>query len=113
MSTEKFASYIVGSTYDQIPELAISNAKKAVLDYIGVALAGSHEPVAKAITNFKFGRRMAYLPVMQYWLRRPLCLELVAAADLLAPVPLHPKRLKHRGFNQSLLLARTFPEVPV
>ena len=70
-------------------------------------------PVAKAITNFKFGRRMAYLPVMQHWLRRPLCLELVAAADLLAPVPLHPKRLKHRGFNQSLLLARTFPEVPV
>ena len=70
-------------------------------------------PVAKAITNFKFGRRMAYLPVMQHWLKRPLCRELVAAADLLMPVPLHPKRLKHRGFNQALLLARAFPEAPV
>lgn len=26
-------------------------------------------------------------------------------ADLLAPVPLHPRRLRQRGFNQSLLLA--------
>jgi ComF family protein len=70
-------------------------------------------PVAAAITGFKFGRRMACLPVMQHWLRRPRCLELVAAADLLAPVPLHPKRIRHRGFNQALLLARAFPEAAV
>ena len=37
----------------------------------------------------------------------------MAAADLLAPVPLHPKRIKHRGFNQSLLLAQAFPGAPV
>ena len=70
-------------------------------------------PVAQAITCFKFGRRMAFLPLMQYWLKRPLCLELVAAADLLAPVPLHPKRLRHRGFNQALLLAQAFSQAPV
>jgi len=65
-------------------------------------------PVTQAITRFKFSRQMALLPVMQHWLQRPHCLELVAAADLLAPVPLHPKRIKHRGFNQSLLLAQAF-----
>ena len=70
-------------------------------------------PVAQAITRFKFCRQMAFLPVMQHWLKRPLCLELVAAADLLAPVPLHPRRIKNRGFNQSLLLAQAFPEAPV
>jgi len=70
-------------------------------------------PVPQAITRFKFSRQLAFLPVMQHWLKRPLCLELVAAADLLAPVPLHPKRIKNRGFNQSLLLARAFPEAPV
>jgi ComF family protein len=70
-------------------------------------------PVAQAITGFKFSRQLAFLPVMQHWLKRSLCRELVAAADLLAPVPLHPKRIKKRGFNQSLLLARAFPEVPV
>lgn len=29
-----------------------------------------------------------------------------AAPDLIVPVPLHKKRLRHRGFNQSLLLSR-------
>jgi ComF family protein len=66
-------------------------------------------PVAQAITRFKFSRQLALLPVMQHWLKRPLSLELVAAADLLAPVPLHPKRIKNRGFNQSLFLAQGFP----
>jgi ComF family protein len=70
-------------------------------------------PVTQAITGFKFSRQLAFLPVMQQWLKRPLCLELVAAADLLAPVPLHRKRIQHRGFNQSLLLAQTFPGAPV
>lgn len=50
----------------------------------------------------------------RFHLRRPLALltaERLAAfaaeakADLLAPVPLHPRRLRQRGFNQSLLLA--------
>lgn len=66
-------------------------------------------PAAEAITRFKFSRHLAFLPVMHNWLQRPICLELVAAADLLAPVPLHPKRIKNRGFNQSLLLAQGFP----
>jgi ComF family protein len=70
-------------------------------------------PVTQAITRFKFSRQLAFLPVMQHWLQRPPCLELVAAADLLAPVPLHPKRIKHRGFNQSLFLAQAFPGAAV
>ena len=72
-------------------------------------MALKKRPVLEAITRFKFSRQLAFLPVMQHWLKQPLCLDLVTAADLLTPVPLHPKRIKHRGFNQSLLLARTFP----
>jgi ComF family protein len=30
---------------------------------------------------------------------------LVATSDVLVPVPLHPRRLRERGFNQSALLA--------
>jgi ComF family protein len=69
--------------------------------------------VATAIKRFKFGGQMAYLPVLQHWLKQPPCLELVAAADLLLPVPLHRRRLQSRGFNQALLLARAFPEARV
>jgi ComF family protein len=67
-------------------------------------------PAAQAIKRLKFNRQMAYLPLMQSWLQAPSCRELVAAADLLVPVPLHPRRLKARGFNQALLLAQGFPE---
>jgi ComF family protein len=51
---------------------------------------------------------MTFLPVLQSWLNHPECQEMVACADLLVPVPLHPRRLKARGFNQSWLLARGF-----
>jgi ComF family protein len=70
-------------------------------------------PAAWAIKRFKYGRRMDMLPVLQTWLRTPACRELTAAADLLVPVPLHVRRLKERGFNQALLLARAFPEKPL
>jgi ComF family protein len=66
--------------------------------------------VLRAITGLKFSKQMAFLPVMQRWLNRPLCRELADDADLIVPVPLHPKRIKHRGFNQALLLAQAFPE---
>jgi ComF family protein len=69
--------------------------------------------VAEAIKRFKYGRRLDLLPVMQHWLQQPACRELVDAADLLVPVPLHPRRLKERGFNQALLLAKAFPDKPL
>lgn len=70
-------------------------------------------PVAEAIKRFKYGRRLEWLPVLQAWLRSPDCRELVDAADLLVPVPLHTRRLQERGFNQALLLARAFPQKPL
>jgi ComF family protein len=70
-------------------------------------------PAGQAIKRFKYNRRLDMLPVMHYWLKSPLCLELVQEADLITPVPLHPSRLRQRGFNQALLLAQAFPEVPL
>jgi ComF family protein len=70
-------------------------------------------PSGQAIKRFKYSRRQDMLPVMHSWLQQPLCLALVHEADLIAPVPLHPSRLKQRGFNQALLLAQAFPEVPL
>lgn len=38
-------------------------------------------------------------------LARAGCLSILEDADLIVPVPLHPRRFKERGFNQSELLA--------
>jgi len=76
------------------------------------AAAIYHGPPAEAIKRFKFNRALAYLPVMQEWLR-PLAGEMAAQADLVLPVPLHPRRLQDRGFNQALMLAQGLADLPV
>lgn len=61
-------------------------------------------PVSAWIRALKFQRRLEFLPELARGLAR-------AAArcerpDLLVPVPLHRDRLRERGFDQALLLAR-------
>lgn len=62
-------------------------------------------PLAEALQRFKYAGRSE--------LARPLGAMLASCAlayagrvDCVAPVPLHPARLRSRGFNQSALLAR-------
>lgn len=43
--------------------------------------------------------------------RRALRSGFLAGYDVLVPVPLHPRRLRQRGYNQSLLLAQGVSEV--
>ena len=67
----------------------------------------TEHPLRRVIQKFKYGRKVS--------LGKPLgCLlarsskEFVNASrpQIIVPVPLHPKRLRWRGFNQSVLLAR-------
>jgi ComF family protein len=64
-------------------------------------------PLRRVVQRFKYGRKVS--------LGKPLgrlmtfgCEEFLNGwdVDLILPVPLHPKRLRWRGFNQSVLLAR-------
>jgi len=64
-------------------------------------------PLRRVVQKFKYGRKVS--------LGKPLgrllalgCRDFLSAGDfaLIVPVPLHPKRLRWRGFNQSVLLAR-------
>jgi ComF family protein len=51
------------------------------------------------------GRRRAAARLAEALLEDPAVRALVATSDVLVPVPLHPRRLRERGFNQSALLA--------
>lgn len=62
-------------------------------------------PLATALLRFKWqGRDDLAQPLGQ--LMVPLLAELTKTYDWLVPVPLHPQRLRRRGFNQATLLAR-------
>jgi len=60
-------------------------------------------PVDKLIQAFKYAHRLA---LGAYFGRQLATLAQGCAADLIVPLPLHPLRLRERGFNQALKLAR-------
>lgn len=64
---------------------------------------GLHEgALQKAISLFKFHG----IKRLSYPLSEKILLKKLPQADILLPVPLHKKRLKYRGFNQSALLGK-------
>ncbi|MEI7429871.1 MAG: ComF family protein [Betaproteobacteria bacterium] len=64
-------------------------------------------PLDKLIQSFKYGQRIA---VGAYFGRQLAKLTQPLAADLIIPMPLHTERLRERGFNQALELARPVSE---
>ena len=73
--------------------------------------------VREAIHAFKFGgRRGLAVPLGDLLAGLGTAALPGAAPDILVPVPLHPRRVRERGYNQALLLARRLAQawgVPV
>jgi ComF family protein len=72
-------------------------------------------PIRPAIHAFKYEGATDLAGPLAEWLVATWRLHRLAA-DLIVPVPLHPKREAERGYNQSVLLARELSErvdVPV
>ena len=51
-ATERLAQFIVETGYEDMPPAAIQAAKRAMLDTLGVMVAGSQEPAGRIITSF-------------------------------------------------------------
>jgi ComF family protein len=64
------------------------------------------EVAREALHAFKFGGRRALAAPLADLLAELRASLPVPVPDLVVPVPLHPRRMRERGFNQSLLLAR-------
>lgn len=89
----------------QSPDRPCPDCRRRPPPYNGCISAGRYEgALAQAIHLFKYAGRTGWT--------RPLADLLLArvgrfpALDAVLPVPLHPRRLREREFNQSLLLAR-------
>ncbi len=62
--------------------------------------------VRDRIHQFKFGRRLEWAPPLVELLQATYEKWGINPPGVVIPVPLHLKRLKERGFNQSALLAK-------
>lgn len=65
--------------------------------------------VLDAIHSLKFRHNVGIAPALGRLIALSGCVP-DEKIDIVAPVPLHPERLRKRGFNQSLLLARPIAE---
>ena len=75
------------------------------------------QPLRQVVQKFKYGRKVSLGKPLGRLMARG-CREFLAGCriDLIVPVPLHRKRLRWRGFNQAVLLARQVArayEVPI
>ena len=73
----------------------------------GRAMGYYEGPLREAIHRWKYEGKIYLSSLFGDWMERGLSHYWNASRfDLLIPVPLHPQRLRERGFNQALLLVR-------
>ncbi len=65
------------------------------------------QPVSSLLVQLKFGGNLSCLDTLSVLADQFGAADLCRKPDLILPVPLHTQRLRSRGFNQSLLLARS------
>jgi ComF family protein len=70
-----------------------------------VAVFGYSFPLDKLIQAMKYGEQLALAHAFAGKLAQVV--DTVALPDFLIPMPLHPAKLRERGYNQSMLLAET------
>ena len=63
-------------------------------------------PLADAIRHVKYGRRSEHLPFLGRLFADGAAAPYFGKVDVIVPVPLHPRRLRARGFDQTALLCR-------
>jgi len=73
------------------------------------------EPVKQLISHFKYQRQLAvgaiFADVLSSRIQKRHVLSSTREIDAIFPVPLHPSRLRQRGFNQALELARPLAKI--
>jgi ComF family protein len=93
--------------YDPGPELLSMEAIANPPAYQRARAAVRYDEVARTLVHaLKYQDRTDLAPAMGRWMARA-GREMLEAADLLVPVPLHWRRAWHRRYNQSGALART------
>ncbi len=88
--------------------LVPSGADEAPLDIVSPFY--ENDALLALVRFLKFSGGKAAVPALAWWMARALTSYLASrpvpgAAPVLVPVPLHPRRERSRGYNQSALLA--------
>jgi len=97
-------------TYDPGPGIYSMQAIADPPAYARARAAVRYDDIARTMVHaLKYGDRLDLAPVMARWMARAGA-DLLGEVDIVAPVPLHWRRMWARRFNQSATLARLLAE---
>lgn len=85
-------------------------SQKSSLDSLVAAVSYEDPAIKHLVHNFKYRFISDISEPLAKLISKALVRNDIAIPDFLVPVPLHPKRLRWRGFNQSFLLASRISE---
>jgi ComF family protein len=89
---------------------ACRKSGKSFVDLLIAASSYENETVRKMIHNLKYRFAAGIADPLSGIMTKALLKHGLPIPDFIVPVPLHPRRLRWRGFNQSLLLAEKIAE---
>lgn len=97
--------FLSGSTLLKSPDYRCGVCRKSRPHFSRHIYLGPYEGIlSDVIRLFKFKKKAALAYPLSYLLCRKI--KNIPEIDIIIPVPLHPRRLRFREFNQSLLLSR-------
>lgn len=76
-----------------------------------ISLFSYQPPVSQLIQSLKFSHQLSIASALGQLLAEKILADSPSLPDLLIPVPLHRKRQRQRGFNQSMEIARTLAKI--
>ena len=91
-------------------EKFLEKNQKYPLDALIVSAKYQKDGIARLIYNFKYNFIKDLGDPLARIVSQAIILHNLPLPDLIIPVPLHPKRLRWRGFNQAEILARNISE---
>lgn len=98
-------------TEESAPVSRCAECRKTPPPWSAVVFHGKYEgALADLVQELKYGRRLDRSATLSDRMAQAL-LDSGVAVDVVMPVPLHPRRLRLRGFNQSAVLARPLARV--
>ncbi len=83
-------------------------SQKAYIDY-AFSLYHYVSPMADLITQMKFANKLSHASILDHLVAKQFSkhFKSLEKPQVLLPIPLHPRRLAKRGFNQSLEISRS------
>lgn len=91
------------------PDHLCGECSQEIFHFTSARSAVLHSGIVRdRIHQFKFGGRLEWIPPLVELLKKAYAGWEIPPPEIVLPVPLHLKRLRERGFNQSGLMAKEF-----